>query len=148
MSNANSATQAPHTEEDVLIDLSDSGGMQSPQTNVNDDVEFSDSSLDQLPCAADNYTMDLCDVDVIPSTKFTNANLMELPNSDADQDHPERSNKQPSCSTETIQLLCHQMIEYSSSVQHRLISWVTCLLLQLLKHQIHHSDIFRAKRCS
>lgn len=101
MSNANSATQAPHTEEDVLIDLSDSGGMQSPQTKVNDDVEFSDSSLDQLPCAADNYTMDLCDVDVIPSTKLTNANPMELPNSDADQDHPERSNKQPSCSTET-----------------------------------------------
>ena len=62
MSNANSATQAPHTEEDVPIDLSDSGGMQSPQTNVNDDVEFSDSSLDQLPCPADNYTMDLCDV--------------------------------------------------------------------------------------
>ena len=47
-----------------------------------------------------------------------------------------------------IQLLCHQMIEYSSSVQQRMISWVTCLLLQLLKHQIHHSDIFRAKRCS
>ena len=86
MSNANSATQAPHTEEDVPMDLSDSGGMQSPQTKVNDDVEFSDSSLDQLPCAADNYTMDLCDVDVIPSTKFTNANPMELPNSDADQD--------------------------------------------------------------
>lgn len=141
MSNANSATQAPHTEEDVPMDLSDSGGMQSPQTKVNDDVEFSDSSLDQLPCAADNYTMDLCDVDVIPSTKFTNANPMELPNSDADQDHhhvPQR----------LIQLLCHQMIEYSSSVQQRLISWVTCLLLQLHKHQIHHSDIFRAKRCS
>lgn len=126
MSNANSATQAPHTEEDVPIDLSDSGGMQSPQAKVNDDVEFSDSSLDQLPCAADNYIMDLCDVDVIPSTKFTNANPMELPNSDADQDHPERSNKQPSCSTETdpvavspddrIQLQCSTEIDLLGDV--------------------------------
>lgn len=49
MSNANSATQAPHTEEDVPMDLSDSGGMQSPQTKVNDDVEFSDSSLASFP---------------------------------------------------------------------------------------------------
>lgn len=128
------------------MDLSDSGGMQSPQTKVNDDVEFSDSSLDQLPCAADNYIMDLCDVDVIPSTKFTNANPMELPNSDADQDHPERSNKQPSCSTETDPVAVSPDDRIQLSVQQRLISWVTCLLLQLLKHQIHHSDIFRAKR--
>lgn len=77
VSNANSATQVPHTE-DVPMDWSDSGGMQSPQTKVNYDVE--------------------------------------LPNSDADQDHPERSKKQPSCSTatgrvtvspdDTIQLQC------------------------------------------
>lgn len=77
VSNANSATQVPHTE-DVPMDWSDSGSMQSPQTKVNYDVE--------------------------------------LPNSDADQDHPERSKKQPSCSTatgpvtvspdDTIQLQC------------------------------------------
>lgn len=39
VSNANSATQVPHTE-DVPMDWSDSGGMQSPQTKVNYDVEL------------------------------------------------------------------------------------------------------------